>query len=932
MAPVSASCARTTLLAWAGLTACQTSSAFLEGDEWARGRAQRGDGNGGGAGGAGGGGGPSVAPASTGAGVTTMRTGAALAERVGAGATTTAGTMSRRRRLGGPGSVSTTQAVNPMKVVTMSADAAATALFRNPSVPRFHAHPRANMTTSYVRSEPSAAPMGPIDKDPVCEMTVERSTAPSSTFQGHVFYFCCERCRTTFDAAPSKYATPEGALAPKPAPPPAAAVPGATYVCPMDPEVSQDHPGPCPRCGMALEPRLLALTDEPSAELKDMQRRFWLCALLVVPLVALDMGSMLSGAASHATWLPFVELGLATPVVVWGGAPFFARAWTSVRMRSPNMFTLVALGSGVAFAQSLIDTFTSHAHEHSGSYFEASAVIVTLVLLGQVLELRARAKTGDALRALLALTPKTARRIRAAKGTVETEEDVAVDTLAVGDHVRVRPGERVPVDGRVVEGTSAVDESMVSGEPMPVTKAVGDRVVGGTVNGSGPLSVAVEHTGEGTLLAQIARMVSDAQRSRAPVQALVDRVARVFVPAVIVVSVLTFAAWMAFGPEPRLAHALMSAVAVVVIACPCALGLATPMSIMVGVGRGASMGVLVKNADALDRFEHVDTLLLDKTGTLTLGRPELVHVAIHGPMARDEALDFASAVETQSEHPLGAAIVRARNSERPAKKGRGVQTTAGEGVVGLVDGQRVAVGNDRLLERLGVVVMSADDERARREQGETLVRVVVGKDHVATLSIADPVKPTSKEAVRELRASGLRVMMLTGDHETTAKSVAEAVGIAMADVKSGVLPAGKADVVRELAAAGRKVAMAGDGVNDAPALALADVGIAMGTGTDVAMQSAGITLVNGDLGGILRARRLSAATMRNIRQNLTLSFAYNLLALPVAAGALYPTFGITMSPMIAAGAMSLSSVSVIGNALRLRRVPLSSLSSRSAKP
>ncbi len=747
-----------------------------------------------------------------------------------------------------------------------------------------------------------APPDGRTAVDPVCEMTVDPANAPRSRAQGRDFFFCCEGCRVKFDANPARY------LAGGAAPP---AVPGAAYVCPMDAEVLEHAPGPCPVCGMALEPRLATPGDGESPELAAMSKRFWVCLALALPVVVLDM---------LGRGRPLVDLALASPVVLWGGAPFFARAWTSVVRRSPNMFTLVALGSGAAFLYSVVATLAPRAFPPSmrdaggavATYFEASAVIVVLVLLGQVLELRARLRTGDALRALLVLAPKSARRVR----DTGEEEDVDVAVLARGDRIRIRPGERIAVDGRVVEGSSACDESMVSGESMPVPRTIGDRVIGGTVNVGSPLLVEVVQTGEGTLLAQIGRMVADAQRSRAPIQALVDRVSRVFVPAVVATAAVTFGVWMVAGPEPRIAHALVNAVAVVIIACPCALGLATPMSVMVGVGRGAMAGVLVKNAEALDRLEAVDTLLLDKTGTLTVGRPEVVHVATFGAWTRGEVLGAAAALEVKSEHPLAAAIVRARGAGTPAKKGRGVETTPGEGATGLVDGVRVAVGNGRLLARLGVSVTETGESLAWRREGETLVHVVLGKEHAATLGVADPPKETSREAVALLRAAGLRVIMLTGDHDVTARAVAALVGID--DVRSGVSPAEKADVVRTLRAAGHKVAVAGDGVNDAPALAAADVGIAMGTGTDVAIEAAGITLVRGDLRGILRARRLSVATMRNIRQNLALSFGYNLLAVPVAAGALYPVFGVLLSPMVAAAAMSLSSVSVVTNALRLR--------------
>jgi P-type Cu+ transporter len=699
------------------------------------------------------------------------------------------------------------------------------------------------------------------------------------------------------------------------------------YVCPMHPEIVRDALEPCPICGMALEPRVVTL-EETNPELHDMLRRFWVSALFSVPLFVLGMGEMVPGDPLGALLPPgsrnLVELGLAAPVVFWCGFPFFARAWASVRFLSPNMFTLVALGSGAAFVYSLFGTFAptyfpvafrSH-HGEVGVYYEAASVILTLVLLGQVLELRARTETTGALRALLGLAPKTARKV-----TSKGDGDVAVDSLKIGDRVRVRPGERVPVDGKVLEGSSTCDEAMITGEPIPVAKGAGDRVTGGTVNGTGPLLVEVDRTGEGTLLAQIVRMVGEARRSRAPIQRLADEVSRIFVPTVIAVSLVTFVVWTIVGPEPRLAHALVSAVAVLIIACPCALGLATPMSIMVATGRGATAGILVKNAEALDRMEKLDTLVLDKTGTLTLGRPEVKAVEPFGSVDRDELLRLAAALESQSEHPLGAAIVRSDVSARwTTCKVSDVETFSGEGVAGRVDDRLVAIGNRELVERRGARLPDDAAADRRRAEGQTVVYVMIDDRLAGILAVADPVKPSSTEAVKQLRAAGLWVVMLTGDDEVTARAVAEIVGIE--DVKAGVRPTDKARVVRELQAAGHKVGMAGDGINDAPALAQADVGIAMGAGTDVAIESAGITLVKGDLRGIVRARRLSQATMRNIRQNLALSFAYNLLGVPVAAGVLYPFVGLVLSPMLAAAAMSLSSVSVIANALRLRRAPI----------
>ena len=710
------------------------------------------------------------------------------------------------------------------------------------------------------------------------------------------------------------------------------------YVCPMHPEIVRDLPGSCPICGMGLEANIVQLGEEESAELADMRRRLYGSAAFTVPLIAFAMSEMIPGdpvgaVLPHALdpWLGWAQLVLAAPAVLWGGLPFFERAWDSVKHKSPNMFTLVALGSGAAFLYSLVGVvapgvfpaaFREH-HGRVGLFFEAAAGIVTLVLLGQVLELVARQRTGGALRALLELAPKTARRVVKQVGKVDTEareEDVPIDDLAVGDRVRVRPGERVPVDGKIVTGTSTCDESMITGESLPVDKAAGDRVTGGTVNGAGPLLVLVDRTGEDTVLSQIVRMVGVAQRSRAPVQALADRVSAIFVPAVLAVSVATFAAWMLLGPEPRLAHAMLSAVAVVVIACPCALGLATPMSIMVGTGRGATAGVLIKDAHALDRLEKVDTLVLDKTGTLTVGHPEVVTVEPLGTIGREELLRLAAPLERQSEHAMAGAIVRAAGPDPAGGEASDVEVWAGEGITGTVNGRQVGVGNLRLLARRGVALPDRDEVDRLRAEGKTIVYVLVDDDLAGMIALADPVKASSRKAVQDLRAAGLRLVILTGDDEVTAKAVGDAVGIT--DVRANALPGAKANTIRTLQAQGRVVAMAGDGINDSPALAQADVGIAMGTGTDVAIESAAITLVKGDLDGIVRARHLSQATMRNIRQNLALAFVYNLVGVPIAAGVLYPVFGFVLSPMFAAAAMSLSSVSVIANALRLRRVVL----------
>jgi Cu+-exporting ATPase len=793
--------------------------------------------------------------------------------------------------------------------------------------------------------------------DPVCGMTVDPAKALSATFEGKDYFFCNPRCRTKFQADPAKYL--DG-----PKTPPAPAPKGSVYICPMDPEVQQDHPGACPKCGMALEPsapapprskteyvcpmhpqivrdapgscpicgmaleaRVVQLEEEENPELADMRRRFWVGAVLSLPVLILGMGEMIPGdpvgsLLPHGFRNP-LELAFSAPVVLWGGFPFFQRAWASVKNRSPNMFTLIGLGTGAAFLYSLVATLAPHwfpptfrgHHGDVGVYFEAASVVVTLVLLGQVLELRARSQTSGAIRALLGLAPKTARRVTDGK-----EEDVSVDALQVGDRVRVRPGERVPLDGKVLEGKSSVDESMITGEPIPIEKKPGDRVTGATINGKGPLLVEVDRIGEGTLLAQIVRMVSEAQRSRAPIQKLADKVSAVFVPAVIAIAIVTFVLWLLVGPEPRLPHALINAVAVLIIACPCALGLATPMSVMVGTGRGATAGVLIKNADALERLEKVDTLVLDKTGTVTEGKPKLVTVRVLGDVKEEDLLRWAAALEAQSEHPLASAIVAGAPQGATTVSVKQVDTVTGEGVIGVVDGHRVAIGNLALLQRMRVAAPQAAEVDALRADGQTVVFVTVDDRIAGLLGIADPVKANAAEAVQALERMGLRVVMLTGDNQVTARAVAAKVGIE--DVKADVLPDQKAAAIEAEQKLGRRVAMAGDGINDAPALARADVGIAMGAGTDVAMESAAVTLVKGDLRGIVRARHLSAATMRNIRQNLWLSFIYNALGVPIAAGVLYPILHILLSPMLAAAAMSLSSVSVIANALRLRNVDL----------
>ena len=707
--------------------------------------------------------------------------------------------------------------------------------------------------------------------------------------------------------------------------------PGAIeYVCPMHPEVVQDHPGSCPKCGMALEPRVATVEEAPNAELADMTRRFWVSTALAVPLLLISMSDLLPGKplmrALGAGPFVWVQLLLASPVVLWGALPFFERGWRSLVNRHLNMFTLISLGVGIAYAYSVVAAIfpgllpptAASASAMVPVYFESAAVIVVLVLLGQVLELRARTHTAGAIRALLGLAPKTARRL----GDDGVEEDVALAEVAVGNRLRVRPGERVPTDGVVVEGESAVDESMLTGEPLPVSKRPGDRVAGGTVNTAGAFVMRAERVGADTLLAQIVRMVADAQRSRAPIQRLADVVAGYFVPAVVICAVLAFIGWFVAGPEPALAHAIVAAVAVLIIACPCALGLATPMSIMVGTGRGASAGVLVRDAQALELLEKVDTLVIDKTGTLTVGKPALTAAVALAPFDEAEMLRLAASVERSSEHPLGAAIV-AGATARALKLADAVEfrALAGKGVSGRVDGHQVLAGNAALLADNGVDAgeLGARAEDLRRE-GNTVMFVAIDGRAAGLVGVADPVKENAAEALSALRAAKVRIVMLTGDSRVTAEAVARRLGID--EVHAEVLPQRKAEVVRELKQGGRVVAMAGDGINDAPALAAADVGIAMGTGTDVAMESAGVTLVRGDLSGIVRALHLSRATMRNIRQNLFFAFIYNTIGVPIAAGALYPWFGLMLNPMIASAAMSLSSVSVISNALRLRTLRL----------
>jgi Cu+-exporting ATPase len=761
--------------------------------------------------------------------------------------------------------------------------------------------------------------------DPVCGMTITPADAVGHVeYKGQTYYFCAESCLERFRETPDAFLTGES-------PPAAAPVPGAIYTCPMHPEIRQPGPGACPKCGMALEPELATLTglDEgPNPELVDMTRRFRIGAVLAAPIVLLAMGDMVLGAGvggridvRMTNWLGLV---LATPVVFWAGWPFFERGWASIVNRSPNMFTLIALGVGAAYLYSAVatiapDLFPAGFRMHGvvETYFDTAVVIAVLVLLGQVLELRARSRTSAAIKALLGLAPRTARRVRD-----DLEEDVPLSDVAVGDLLRVRPGEKVPVDAVVVDGRTSVDESMVTGEPIPVEKDAGSRVTGGTINGTGTIVVRADRVGADTLLAQIVRMVSEAQRSRAPIQKLADRVAAWFVPAVVLVAILAFAAWSVWGPEPRFALALVAAVAVVIIACPCALGLATPMAIMVGTGRGAQAGVLIKNAEALQRLEEVDTVVVDKTGTLTEGKPRLSHVVAAADASELEMLRLAAGLEQGSEHPLAAAIVSgARMRGLTPPRAAAFDSHTGKGATGEVDGRRVALGNLALMqqERIDIAPLSQQAETLRQD-GATVVFVAIEGRAAGLLAVEDPVKSSTPEAIEMLHRDGLRIVMLTGDNATTAQAVARRLGLD--EVRADVMPAEKRDVIRQLQREGRRVAMAGDGINDAPALAEATVGIAMGTGTDVAMESAGITLVKGDLRGIVRARRLSRAAMRNVRQNLFLAFLYNALGVPVAAGVLYPMLGILISPIWASAAMTLSSVSVIGNALRLRKAEL----------
>ncbi len=740
--------------------------------------------------------------------------------------------------------------------------------------------------------QPPATPATEID--PVCRMKVDPARAAAEReYQGRAYYFCSPGCVSKFEADPARYLEPRSSPT---APPPPANVP---YTCPMHPEVRQIGPGSCPKCGMALEPAEFSFDageEPPNPEYADMKRRFLFAVVLTIPLLALSM------ALPNRNWSTWAQFALATPVVFWAGRPFFERAWASLLHRSPNMFTLIALGVGAAYVDSLV----AGAFGSLDLYFEPAAVITTLVLLGQVLELRARAQTGSAIRGLLGLAPKTARRLH----PDGSEHDIPISAIRVGDRLRVRPGEKIPADGAVTEGESSVDEAMLTGEPMPVTKTPGAKVTGGTVNQTGSFIMTAERVGAATMLAQIVSMVAAAQRTRAPIQRLADRVAAWFVPAVILVSIITFAAWSVFGPQPRFTYALVNAVAVLIIACPCALGLATPMSIMVGTGRAASAGILVRNAEALEILGKVDTLVIDKTGTLTEGRPALTAVTPAPSFTAEDLLRYAAALEQSSEHPLAAAIVKGAQERGIAPpESRQFRAIPGKGVVGTVENHQAAIGNDALLADLHIAAPAP-----------SALHVAVDHRYAGSLTVADPIKPSTKQAVAGLHRDGLRIVMLTGDRRSTAEEVARA--LAIDEVEAEVLPDQKASLVKRLQSQGRIVAMAGDGINDAPALAQADVGIAMGTGTGIAIESAAITLLHGDLLGIARARRLSRATMRNIRQNLFFAFAYNSLGVPIAAGVLYPFFGVLLSPMIASAAMTFSSVSVIANALRLRRIKL----------
>jgi len=785
-----------------------------------------------------------------------------------------------------------------------------------------HAEHNAHHGHDCCAAKPGPTSSTPQARDPVCGMTVDPlTTAHHASHGDDEYHFCSAGCRTKFLANPGQY------LGDDPRPEPVAS-PDAIWICPMHPEIRQQGPGTCPICGMALEPEEPSLDDAPNPELVDFTRRLWVSTTLAIPLLIVSMiAEMLGLQIVSPTASPWVQLALTAPIVLWAGKPFFERGWASIRTWHLNMFTLVAIGVGAAFLYSLIATvapglFPPTFRMHGGMvpvYYEAAGVVVTLVLLGQVLELRARAATGRAIRALMDLAPRTARRI----GVDGVEEEVSLDDVAAGDRLRIRPGDAIPVDGVVVDGRSSVDESMLSGEPVPVGKQVDDAVTGGTINGTGSLIMEARAVGSDTMLARIVRMVAEAQRSRAPIQAVADRISGWFVPLVVLIAVAAFVVWNFVGPEPRFGHALLNAIAVLIIACPCALGLATPMSIMVGTGRGAQAGVLVKSAEALQALEAVDTLVIDKTGTITEGKPRLVAIEAFGAIGEEELLRLSAAVEAQSEHPLAHAVVGAANARGLAIDGIAeFESQTGLGVSAIVDGRTVVVGNAAQMKRVGaeVSVLETAAETHRRS-GAGVMFVAIDGSAAGLLAVADPVRGTARDAIAALRREGLKVVMLTGDNQATADAVAHAVG-GLDGIHADLRPEDKARIVGEMKAAGAKVAMAGDGINDAPALAAADVGIAMGTGTDVAIESAGMTLTRGDLTALVRARRLADATMRNIRQNLFFSFLFNGIGVPVAAGVLYPPFGILMSPMFAGAAMALSSFTVVANALRLNRVRL----------
>ena len=762
---------------------------------------------------------------------------------------------------------------------------------------------------------------GVLIKDPVCGMIVTPSASTlTTTHDGHPYYFCSAGCLSKFSADPARYLDDRPRIEP-------VAVAGAIWTCPMHPEIRRDGPGSCPICGMALEPEAPSLDDAPNPELVDFTRRWWVSAALSVPLLVLTMGTDLLGLhLVSAAISPWLQLALAAPIVLWAGAPFFVRGWNSLKTRHLNMFTLIAIGVGAAFLYSLVATLVPGIFPDTFKmqgmvpvYYEAAGVVVALVLLGQVLELRARASTGKAIRALLNLAPKTARRI-APDGT---ETEVPLAEIVAGDRLRVRPGEAVPVDGIVVDGKSSVDESMLTGEPLPVAKESASALTGGTVNGTGSLVMEAQAVGSDTMLARIVKMVAEAQRSRAPIQAVADRISGWFVPLVIAIAVVTFIVWSLVGPEPRIGHALLNAIAVLIIACPCALGLATPMSIMVGTGRGAQAGVLVKSAEALQGFEQVDTLLIDKTGTLTEGKPKLVGIETVGELAQDDLLRFVASVEARSEHPLAHAIVTAAKERNLSlSEPDGFEVQVGAGISAKVGGHVVVVGNAAQMQRIGVDAQPLfEASEAKRREGAGIMLVAVDGTLAGFIAVADPIRANAKDSISALRKQGLRVIMLTGDNPTTAQIVADAVG-GLDEVHAELKPEDKARIVGELKAKGANVAMAGDGINDAPALAAADVGLAMGTGTDVAIESAGITLTKGDLAAVVRARTLAKATMANIRQNLFFSFVFNGIGVPIAAGVLYPVTGLLMSPMFAGAAMAMSSFTVVVNALRLGRVKL----------